>query len=623
MGVRPAGTSTALVMCQILCTYTSRSLRRIKCDETRPRCSKCTTAGRECEFSARILSGSSSRALLPAPDRRHVLGSNTGTSLIGLLPDAPERTCISSFANTEDKRAFHFFLDVSLDEIGSTSPSGSEWIRIALQYSTLKPIFHAIAAVGKAHGSICRVSHFTLARLEQRSELLAAMVQYGKAVSALQDYIDDVVERQAAIEPVLIACLLLTCYEVLIDRKGTASSHYRLGRTIVERSLSITSDRSGTGSSSRTTVEHLAAAFKSLGRGGEYYWTEYENAIKSPSSSIQPCIAGSLPFAFTSFVEADVHLETIVRLGEEVRNEMIQLAQARIKAVYGESLDTAVSFCLANCLSKTIGINPVLQHRLQEVIRAHDRWLRLLRVCISQQGPVKNPILLLTQIRYFASWLVISTCRETREVAVDRFECEFLRVLGMAETYFQHVSGQPLPMRPSHLREAVGLSLEGGILPALHLIACKSRSSATRRRAAEILVTADRQEGTCYSGIIGLIVGCAADLEEDRARTLQKDPTPAKCQFTSDQVPEEARFADSVIKGGPGLPPKFKLVCARYIHEQSDQIEVMEYYGEGFPLDLRFEGAKVFECAKDGTENAYVLLPPQSGDSVQILSMKT
>jgi hypothetical protein len=504
---------------------------------------------------------------------------------------------------------------VSLDEIGSTSPSGDEWIRIALQHSTLKPIFHAIAAVGKAHGSICRVSHFTLVRLEQPSELRAATIQYVKAVSALQKYIDDVVERQAPIEPVLIACLLLTCYEVLVDRKGTASNHYRLGRRIVEKSLSTGPDRSGAALPSTETVKHLAAAFKSLGRGGEYYWKEFETANASPSS-IQPCIPGSLPATFTSFVEADVHLETIVRLGEEVRSEMVQVAQARIKGVYAGSLDTAVSFCLANCLSRSIDIPAPLQHRLQEVVRAHGRWLHMLRTCISQQNPIKNQILLLTQIRYFASWLVMSTCRETREIAVDRFESEFVRVLNMAETYFQHVSGEQLPTRPSRLREAVGLSLEGGILPALHLIACKSRSSAIRRRAIQILNTADRQEGTCYSGIIGLIVGCAVEIEEARARTLQKDSVHATRDLSSNEVPEEARFADSVIKGGPGLPPKFKLVCARYMHDRDEQIELLEYYGEGFPLDLRFVVARVIDCAKQRLEN--VSFPP-----LQVPTMRT
>jgi hypothetical protein len=277
---------------------------------------------------------------------------------------------------------------------------------------------------------------------------------------------------------------------------------------------------------------------------------------------------------------------------------MIGLAQARIKSLYGETLDTAVSFCLAHCLSRSIGIGTVLQHRLKEVVHAHTHWLHMLQMCISQQDQKHDQISLLTQIRYFASWLVISTCRETREVAVDRFERDFVRILDMAEMYFRHLSPQPLPTRPSHLRYAVGLSFEGGLLLALHLIACKSRSSAIRRRAAEILVSADRQEGTCYSGIIGLIVGSAAELEEEQARKLQGNPMPTTCSFTCDQIPEEARFADSVIEGRPGSPPKHKLVCARYTHDRDGQIEVMEYDGEGLPLDLRFVGARVFDLAQ-------------------------
>jgi hypothetical protein len=434
-------------------------------------------------------------------------------------------------------------------------------------------------------------------RLEQASDIHTAMYHYGKAVSALQKYIDDVMESQAAVEPVLIACLLLTCYEVLIDRKWTAFKHYRLGRAIAEQRTSIAFEGNGARKRPTSTVQQLAAAFNSLGRGGEYYLKEFEKANSSPSS-IQPCIPGTLPTTFTSFIEADVHLKTIVKLGEEVRNEMISLAQARIKTVYGEKLDTAVSFCLAHCLSRSIAVDTALNHRLQEVVRAHTRWLYMLQACILQQGTSRNQISLLTQIRYFASWLVISTCRETKEVAVDRFEHDFVRILDMAEMYFRYLSPQPLPTRPSHLRYAVGLSFEGGMLQALHLIACKSRSSVIRRRAARILVEADRQEGTCYSGIIGLIVGSAADLEEEKTRKMQIEQVPATSNFTCDQIPEEARFADSVIEGGPGSPPKHKLVCARYTHDRDGQVEVMEYDGEGLPLSLKFVGARVFDFAQ-------------------------
>jgi hypothetical protein len=543
----------------------------------------------------RLVSVGSSRTLLPAPER-HSTASSNSLPLIERSPNTPQWTCISSFANAEDRRAYNFFLHNSFDEIGSTSPSGSDWLCIALQHSTLEPVFHAVVAVGKAHGSIRRVSHFTLVRLEQACEINAAMYHYSKAVSSLQKYIDGVVNNRAAVEPVLIACLLLTCFEVLIDRRWTAFSHYRLGRAIAEQSTTVTLRKDGTKTRPTTTVEKLVATFDSLGRGGEYYLKEFEQANRSPSS-IQPYLLGSSTTAFTSFIEADVHLKTIVKLGDEVRNEMINLAQARIESVHGETLDAAVSFCLAHCLSRSIVISTALQLRLQEVVRAHVRWLHMLHACISQQGPNQDQVSLLTQIRCFASWLVISTCQETSEIAVDRFEHDFVRTLDMAELYFRRVSPQPQPARPSHLRYATGLSFEGGILPAIHLIACKSRSSVTRRRAAKILLAADRQEGTCYSGIIGLIVGSAADLEEDKARKLRSDLLPSTYSFTCDQIPEEARIADAVIAEEPGAPPKFKLVCTRYTHVQDGQIEVMEYDGEGLPLDLRLVGARLFDFA--------------------------
>ena len=95
------------------------SFRRIKCDETRPRCSKCVSSGRECDFGIRLVSDGSSRVLLPAPARRRPLSSNDSPYLIGQSPNTPEWTCISSFANEEDRRAYDFFLHKSFDEIGS------------------------------------------------------------------------------------------------------------------------------------------------------------------------------------------------------------------------------------------------------------------------------------------------------------------------------------------------------------------------------------------------------------------------------------------------------------------------------------------------------------------------
>jgi hypothetical protein len=574
------------------------SLRRVKCDEVQPRCRKCTSSGKECDYGVRLLladSSHSSRTLLP----RSLSASSGGISLGSLSPNTPELSSILSFASPEDRRAYDYFLNVSLGEIGSTSPTGDAWIRIAIQHSKVKHIFHAMAAVGMAHASARRIYHFTLARLVQRADLEVAMRHYGKAVSALQSYVTEVMQGRATVESVLLACMLLVCYEVMADQKGTIANHYRIARRILDQRLEAAS-RQGSTASSMETLKHLAAALKSHGRGGDYYWSEYEKAIAGPSF-IQPCLSSSVPAAFTSFIEADVHLEAIAKFGEETRIKIVQLAQVRVRQIHGDGLDPEVSFCLANCLSKSIELPSSLRHRLCEATQAHLHWLHMLQKHVSEQDSVSNPILLLTQVRYFASWLVTSTCRETREVLLDRFEPQCIRILGLAAEYLQHISRNDLPTRPPHLRMPIGLSFEGGILLALHLIACKCRSSTVRRRAVQLLMNADRLEARCHSGAIGLIVGSAADIEERRARALHGDPASIMDDIASDQVPEEARFADCVAKGDPGSSPSFELVCARYLHGQDRQIEVSEYAGVlGIaPIQLRFECSKVrvFDCA--------------------------
>jgi hypothetical protein len=574
------------------------SLRRVKCDEAQPQCKKCTSSGRECDYGVRLLSASSShssRAILP----RSLSASSGGTSLESLSPNTPEVSSILSFASPEDRRAYDYFLNVSLNQIESTSPTGDAWVRIAIQHSKVKHVFHAMAAVGMAaHASVRRVSHFTLVRLVEAADLEAAQRQYGKALSALQSYVAEVMQCRAPVEPVLLACMLLVCYEVMVDQKGTVANHYRVGRRILDERLEVAS-REGSTVSSMETLQHLAAALKTHGRGGDYYWSEYAKTTAG-SSSIQPCLSSSMPAAFTSFIEADVHLEAIAKFGEEIRIEIVRLAQVRVRHMHGDDLDPEVSFVLANCLSKSIEISSHLRRRLCEATRAHLRWLHMLQEHILEQGSASSPILLLTQVRYFASWLVISTCRETREVPLDRFEPQCIRILDLAAEYLQHVSGDELPMRPPQLRKPIGLSFEGGILLALHLIACKCRSSAVRRRAVQLLMGADRLEGTYHSGMIGLTVGSAVDVEERRALHLHANPASMLDDLTSDQVPEEARFADCVVKGDPGPPLSFKLVCARYLHGQDGQIEVSEHVGVvGTPIRLRFECLEVhvFDCA--------------------------
>lgn len=458
-----------------------------------------------------------------------------------------------------------------------------------------------MAAVGYSYRSNGRIYHATLTHQVQSPDLDAALRQYNKAVNALQQYINAVVEHGAAIEPVLLSSILLTCYEVMLDRKGSAQAHYRLGRRIVAQSPKAANRKSPSSPPSPNAIEHLAAAFWSLDTGGEYYWNESERLVRS-SSSIQRKVPGSIPTTFASFIEADMYLEGLVRAGQDVRNDLVALAQKHVSRIHGSPLNPLAKFCLANCLSRSIEIPDRLQHRLDEISSAHLSWMNKLQALNSQNHTTHDQISHLTQVRYFSSWLVLSTCRETKETLIDRFEPDFGRVLDLTEQYLREASGRPQPVPPPQMCVANGLSFEGGILPALHLIACKSRSSVIRRRATTVLRSANRQELTCHSGVIGSVVVCVAELEEQRSRAIRGDAAPALLDFESEQVPEEARFADCVMKinmsPGPSVScASFSFAFARFLHDQEGRIEITQYCSEEGAGSLRLESRAVYDCS--------------------------
>jgi hypothetical protein len=176
----------------------------------------------------------------------------------------------------------------------------------------------------------------------------------------------------------------------------------------------------------------------------------------------------------------------------------------------------------------------------------------------------------------------LKTCRETRETSLDHHEGDFIRVMDLAELYLKPLSTMPRPVR---LRSVYGngqdddFNLEQGILPALYLISLKSRTSAIRHRATDILANAYRREGLGSSTVTAQIAVAIIRLEENRARDMR--PASHSDLFSS-EVPEAVRFADIVHAAGVDVQrPTCRLVSARVLHEDGGGIEIIEYLSKG------------------------------------------
>jgi hypothetical protein len=166
---------------------------------------------------------------------------------------------------------------------------------------------------------------------------------------------------------------------------------------------------------------------------------------------------------------------------------------------------------------------------------------------------------------------------------VDAHEGDFNRVLDLAQFYLESDNLVPRPTRPRSMYgngQDDAFCLEEGILSALYLISLKSRTSATRHRAVEILANAKRRESLGSSTISAQIAVAIVRIEEERARSMT--PTLLPTNLPSDSVPEAARFTDTVREAGQDLyRPTCRLVCARYLHESGGGIELIEYLSKG------------------------------------------
>ncbi|KAK0614702.1 hypothetical protein B0T14DRAFT_570607 [Immersiella caudata] len=113
-------------------------IRRVKCDETKPACSRCTSAGRICDgYASSTTSHQSRRALAAAVRQLQVVG--------------PASRVLGDALPVDDVACFDFFRLCTASMTGSVLP-GEFWSRQLLQASHAEPaVWRAAAAIGALH----------------------------------------------------------------------------------------------------------------------------------------------------------------------------------------------------------------------------------------------------------------------------------------------------------------------------------------------------------------------------------------------------------------------------------------------------------------------------------------
>lgn len=191
-------------------TYTVFRIRRVKCDETKPSCKRCSTTGRKCD------------------------GYNIDITIAGLTPNSSteliQRISVHTPGSTEEKRGFDFFLRNTAAELSGYFDS-SFWGKLILAASASKPYLrHAVIALGALHEDFSRKRLVPSSLLAQDQRTEFALSQYAKAVGALRRSLASEKEEPLT---ALMSCILFAVFDSLGGWFQSAMVHLQSGFRIL------------------------------------------------------------------------------------------------------------------------------------------------------------------------------------------------------------------------------------------------------------------------------------------------------------------------------------------------------------------------------------------------------
>ncbi|KAI0201657.1 hypothetical protein F4808DRAFT_108320 [Astrocystis sublimbata] len=178
-------------------------IRKVKCDEEKPHCKRCTGTGRKCDGYPPISTSSALSWHRP----RH------------LFPDVN---------NTLERRSLEFFCEVAAPVLsGPLNPYF--WTHLILQFSQMEPaVRHSVVAVGSLYEQVHRHRN--------ASSLLPfdngfVICHYNAAIRHLKTMKNESL--------VLLVCILFVCIELIRGNRDGATEHFQHGISILQRVKTI------------------------------------------------------------------------------------------------------------------------------------------------------------------------------------------------------------------------------------------------------------------------------------------------------------------------------------------------------------------------------------------------
>lgn len=492
-------------------------IRRVKCDEHKPICRRCSSTGRRCEFQRASSVDIYSPARISLEQNRGALNINFTENLLS----AP-------IARNQERRAFHFFFH-KISPLLAGTLDADLWRGAVLQISRSQPaIWDAVNAIS------CLYEHPQFSDTPPVAPIIKrpitdpnhrlALSWYSRALSNIRNQL----QKQHTLDPTvaLLSCILFICIEFLQENVQEALQLYRQGLQLISNLSPVMISGSALWENRTLFLDTIAPVFYRLGTFSIFY------GYGPPGEWPMPPPHGS-PTYFQSLSDARNALHTLIV--DVITFNRVSTQSSPRDAEMTESLR-----------AKQAGLRLRLLEWHQAIVRLERRFR-------ANWNATHYGTYSLLQMARANIFIVVETSLDQDETAYDRYLHLFKEIIEYAPSAIAATNGHDETRPP--------FTFELGASYPLFFAAEKCRDPKLRREALALLLQTPRVQGLhrvipsafIVANIIAIEEGISIREDERFAPPLKVDRLPDRSKRISDNVvfyPGQDRRA--------GLHMKFK-----------------------------------------------------------------
>ncbi|KAN0089460.1 hypothetical protein V8E51_019720 [Hyaloscypha variabilis] len=490
--------------------------RRVKCDETKPCCLRCTRTGRSCDGYEKKTTPLPRKASHKLLLRRHILLP------VPLEPEpCPTGLPISiPFRDEEEARYFRFFYHETADALagGYDSPL---WKRIVFQACHEEPFILNCTIAIAALDRVCRNGSSKQFSRASEAHHRYALSQYSKALKGVREAIS---AGKDSLRTTLIASLLIFCFENFHGDVRLALTNVQSAQGLMHSWLESKGESAvpkGFSPAPYVIENELVGAFAKLDLH-LLSWFDIPTPPRSPNSSIPD--VQSMPTEFCSLLESKYFFDvTATRIFHHL-------------SIIQESMNITANSLPTPPPDAKQGSPETFTDVEEELLRWESAFEPVLKYSRSPEG--EKDFVGATILRIHALTLGISIratkLESSSPQSYDVFLPEYCEIVGLCQTIVNH---------PRFVRSYV---FDVGIVPILFLVVVKCQDKMVRQEAIAVLKAASpRREGLWDSLMVARIGEALMKAEADNTELSPKqwNDIHLRCLNISCRLPSPSQNA--------------------------------------------------------------------------------